>query len=85
MMNDTLPIVFFDIDNNTPVSRNLYMIDKLEEMIGEIKSPSVKNSIETVLTRLVLIGTMPDEAIEIVRTIWECTIEDCYSPFNEVE
>ncbi len=82
-MNDTLPLVHFDIDDNTPISRNMYMIDELEEKIGEILSPTVKNSLETVLTRLVLIGTMPDEAVEIVKTVWECTLEECYAPFNE--
>lgn len=84
-MNDTLPLVHFDIDDNTPISRNMYMIDELEEMIGEIHSPAVKNSIESTLTRLVLIGVQPDEAVQIVRTIWECTLEELYCPFSEGE
>jgi len=54
------------------------MFQHLEELIGEIKNPSVKGELETVLSRLVLCGIQPDEAVLLVQTVFENVIEELY-------
>lgn len=78
-----MKLIYFDLNNNEALVKGEPVLEQLEEYIGEISSPIVRNSIETILTRLVLIGTMPDEAVQIVRTIWDCTLEELYNPTGD--
>lgn len=54
------------------------MLEKLEDLVGDFKNPLVRNELATVLSRLVLCGVQPDEAVLLVQTVFENAIEELY-------
>lgn len=59
------------------------MIEGVEELIGEIHSKFVRNELETILSRLVLIGVQPEEAIIIVAKTFDLAYAEGYSQWED--
>jgi hypothetical protein len=60
-------------------------LEKLEEKIGRIHSKIAREDIETVLSRLILMGITPEEAILLVEKTHSAILHDLYFPISERE
>jgi hypothetical protein len=71
--------LFRDLDTGDLLLRSgIVLLDRLEEEIGEINSERVRNELESVLTRMIAVGFMPEEAILLISKVWDLSIEDWY-------
>ncbi len=61
------------------------MIEELEEDIGEIHSKYVRNELATILSRLVLIGAQPAEAVCLVAKIFDISMQEIYAHWENEE
>ncbi len=73
--------MFRELDSGLLLTRKGdFMLDLLEEEIGDINSAEIRNQLESVFTRLVSVGISPEESVYLIATVWDLAIEDGYSP-----
>lgn len=72
--------MFRDLDTGALLLRSgIVLLDRLEEEIGDVHSARVRNELESVLTRMIAVGFMPEEAIYLIAKVWDLSIEDGYN------
>lgn len=59
------------------------MIEEVEELIGDIHSPYVRNELETILSRLVLVGVQPEEAVILVAKTFDLAYAEGYAQWED--
>lgn len=57
-------------------------LEQLEEKIGPIHSEESREDIESVLTRLVVTGIMPEEAVLLTEKLYNAILADLYYPLE---
>lgn len=61
-------------------------IEKLEELVGDIHSPTAREDLESVISRLILVGVQPEEAILLTEKIWLAVYQEiCFPNLEEKE
>lgn len=52
------------------------MLDQFEELVGELNHQWARERVLQIITRLITVGFMPEEAILLTAELWDLSIED---------